>query len=128
MDEVCRDQLRLFATYTPGNVLCCTFSTAFVLDENWGVCQVFLPEDLHQFLSFFNIPNQVVSAVPFHKGLHFLSVVLLIVISKEATTVVLSCRHGLNDVVCAEVCTTGVGHQSEEEGPQNTPLWRTCAQ
>jgi len=95
------------------------------VDGQWGVVSRVSPEVYHNLLCLSHIEGQIVSATPFSQLCHFLTVWHFIIVADETY----HCRiiSELDDVVGAELGSTVVGQQCEEQWTEHTALWGTCA-
>ncbi len=87
----------------------------------WGVVNVVRPPEVqHNLLCLLHIEGQIVSVTPFSQLCHFLSVVRFIVVADETYHCCVISK--LDDVVGAELGSTVVGQQREEQQPCGAPV------
>lgn len=118
-------QVRSSEMCTPRNLILLTLSSQAV-DGQWEVINRISPEIHHNLLCFAYIKEQVVCTTPFNQLFHFLSVECFIIVADETYH---SCViRKLDDMVGAELGSTVVGQQCEEQRAEHTSLWGTRAQ
>ncbi len=97
------------------------------VDGQWGAVNgVSPPEVQHNLLCLLHIEGQIVSATPFSRLCHLLSVVRFIIVADETYHCCVISE--LDDVVGAELGSAVVSQQHEEQRAEHTALRGTCAQ